>query len=236
MALPMTLIIIAGEIDLSVESMAGLSSARSSASSWPPASRSRSASPIVLVRRGPRRPVQRPPRHPASACRRSSSRWARSPCSAASPWSSWDRRASATSPTGSPTFGFGTVPGHAHPVAAPGLRRPGDRARRRPPRDVDRAPDLRHRQERRGLALLGGPGRARQAGPVRPVGHGGGARRGHPDGTLRQRPRRRRPGPDADRRHDRAARRGQHLRWSRHHPGRRPRRSDRWRCSATSSG
>ena len=43
MALPMTLVIIAGEIDLSVESMAGLR-ARSSGSCGRPASRSRSGS------------------------------------------------------------------------------------------------------------------------------------------------------------------------------------------------
>ncbi len=48
MSLPMALIIIAGEIDLSVESMAGLSSAVLGFL-WPPACRSRSAIPIVLV-------------------------------------------------------------------------------------------------------------------------------------------------------------------------------------------
>ena len=84
MALPMTLIIILGEIDLSVESMAGLVERRPRL----PVGGGRAA-----PGRDPDRPASWAPSaasstacsSPAAACRRSSSRWARSPCSGAWP-------------------------------------------------------------------------------------------------------------------------------------------------------
>ena len=71
MALPMTLIIVAGEIDLSVESMAGLASALLGFL-WAAGVPLAIAIPLVLARRRPRRPPERPargPRRPAVARR-----------------------------------------------------------------------------------------------------------------------------------------------------------------------
>ena len=82
MALPLTLIIILGEIDLSVESMAGLASAALGLHvGGERAPRDRDPDRARHGRR--RRAPQRHRSSRAAACRRSSSRWARSPCSGA---------------------------------------------------------------------------------------------------------------------------------------------------------
>ena len=63
-------------------------------------------------------------------------------------------------------------------------------ARRRAPSDVDRSAGLRHRQERRRGALLGRARHAGQGRPVRPVRADRGAGRDHPDVAPVERPRR----------------------------------------------
>ena len=139
---------------------------RSSASCTPPASRSRSAIPIVLVDRRARRAAQRRPRDPCSACRRSSSRSARSRCTADSPSSSSGRAASASSRLVHDVR-VRHGPGPADPVAVRHLPGAGDRARRR--YSTGRGSDARStpsaRTQRR--PLLGRPGRADQAVAVR---------------------------------------------------------------------
>ncbi len=95
-ALPLTLVIVAGEIDLSVASVLGLSSALIGwlwNAGWPletilPA--------VIVVGRGVRR-GQRPARSPGSGCRRSRSPSARSRSTAGSRWWCWATRRSRTS-------------------------------------------------------------------------------------------------------------------------------------------
>ena len=146
MSLPMALIIISGEIDLSVESMVGLSA------------------------RGPRNPVCRGrpdrARHPASCSWSVRSAACSTACSSPG-WASprwWSRsgtlalyrglalvvlgsRGVSAFPDWFTTFGFGTMPGIPDPVAVHPVPGPGRRARRTAPPDLGRAPDLCHRQE-----------------------------------------------------------------------------------------
>ena len=163
---------------------------------------------------------------PASSCRRSSSRSARSRSSAA--WPSWCSGPSGVSgfPDWFTSFGFGTVPGT--PIPWPLLIFVGWRwSSASPARDVARPPALRDRQERRAP-----PATPASASPAMKLAlfalqrpHRG-ARRRHPHGSLRQCPRRHRPGPHADRHHDRAPRRREHLRRPGDDPRRRPRGRD----------
>ncbi len=109
-ALPMTLIIITGEIDLSVESMIGLSGAdpRLAVGGRSARSRSGSRSSSWWERSAG---SSTGCSSPGSACRRWSSRSARSPCSGAWRTSSWGRPRVSNFPGGFTAFGFGNVPG-----------------------------------------------------------------------------------------------------------------------------
>ena len=186
MALPMALIIIAGEIDLSVESMAGLS-ARSSGSCMPPACRSRSGSRSCWSS-GRSAGCSMACWSRAAACRRWWSPLARSRCSAASRSSSSGPRGVSGFPEWFTTFGFGTVPGT--PIPWPFLVFVGLaivlgivlHA------DLGGPRHLRGRQERRRRPLLGRPGRPHEAAAVRAVRDRRGPRRRDPDRSLRQRP------------------------------------------------
>ena len=179
MALPMTLIIIAGEIDLSVESMAGLSSALLGFL-WAAGVPIEIAIVVVLVvgvlggllngllvARGglPSLVVTLG----TLALFRGLALIILGP------------RGVSDFPPGFTEIGFGHVPGHRHPVAVRHLPRARPRPRRRPPPDVDRAPGLRDRQEHRRRALLGRPRRPGQDRPVRPDRPDRRARRRDPD-------------------------------------------------------
>ena len=142
MALPMTLIIIAGEIDLSVESMAGLAS----------------ADPRLPVggrrpdrdrdRRGPRRRrARRPAERPARRARRAAvaRRDPRHARAVPRPRPDHPRaaRASATSRRASPSSASATCPGRYIPWPFVIFLALAAHPRRRPPPDVDRPPGLR---------------------------------------------------------------------------------------------
>jgi rhamnose transport system permease protein len=160
MAMPMTLIIVAGEIDLSVESMAGLASAMLGFlwAAGVPLWIGDPGRPLVgalggllnglLVARGglPSLVVTLG----TLALFRGMALIVLGP------------RASATSRR---VHGvrLRSRARDADPVALRGLPRPGPGARHRPPPDVDRPPGLRHRQELRRGPLLGRPG---DPGPV----------------------------------------------------------------------
>ena len=164
MAMPMTLIIVAAEIDLSVESMAGLASAVLGFL-WAAGVPLTIGIPIVLVIGALGGLLERAARSPAAACRRSWSRSALWPCSAAWHSSSWDPKGVSDFPPIFTELGFGHVPGTLIPwpfvifgVLALIL---GDRA----PSDVDRTADLRHRQEPGRRPLLRACG-SRGSGPA----------------------------------------------------------------------
>ena len=112
MALPMALVIIAGEIDLSVESMAGLAVRRPRASCGVPACRIEVGDPDRPRRSGALggllNGAARDRARPAVARRDARARWR---CSAGSPSSSSARKGVSGFPDWFTTFGFGTVPG-----------------------------------------------------------------------------------------------------------------------------
>ena len=195
MALPMTLIIIIGEIDLSVESMAGLASAILGFL-WAAGVPIEIGIPVVLVAgalggllngflvaRGglPSLVVTLGTLalfrgfaldHPRA------------------------RAGSATSRPASRRSGSAPCRGRLIPwpfvIFAVLAVDPRDRA----PPHVGRAADLRHRQEHRRRALLGRPGHPDPGRPVRPVRAHRRARRDHPDVASLERPRRCRRGHD----------------------------------------
>ena len=178
MALPMTLIIIAGEIDLSVESMAGLSCAILGflfAAGVPV----QVGDPDRARHRRARRPAQRRPRH-----RRSAAIARRHPRDAGPlprPRPGRPRAAGRQRlPDWFTDFGFGTIPGTPFPwpllvfvglAIVLGVVLHGTWIGRQ-------IYAIGKNAERR--ALFGGPGRPRQAAPVRAVRHRRGPRRGHP--------------------------------------------------------
>ena len=188
MALPMTLIIIAGEIDLSVESMAGLASAILGFL-W--------AAGVPLEIAHPRRPRRRRPRRAAQRPARGARRPAvagRDPRHAGPvPRPGADRPRPARRqrlPARLHRARLRPRARDADPVAVRHLHRPGPRARHRPAPDVDRPPGLRHRQEHRRRPLLRRPRRAAPDRPVRAVRPGRGAGRRDPDLPPLERPRR----------------------------------------------
>ena len=85
-------------------------------------------------------------------------------------------------------FGFGNIPGTPIPWHAGGVRDPGRRLLDRGPRDMDRPPDLRGRQEQGRGALLRRARRHSEDGPLRRVRARGRVRRRDPDLALLQRP------------------------------------------------
>ena len=230
MALPMTLIIIAGEIDLSVESMAGLASAILGFL-WAAGVPLVVGDPVVLVVgalggllngllvTGRAAVARRDPRAPW----RSSAAW---------PWSSSDRMASATSRPSSPTSASG--PSRARrsrgrSSSSSPRGRPGHRPARtwvgRQIYAVGKNPEasrysgVRVARLKMGLFVLSGTVAALAGVILTPA--------------FVERPRRHRPGHDPDRGDDRAARRGQHLRWSRHASRASSWPSSRWPCCGT---
>ena len=210
MALPMTLIIIAGEIDLSVESMAGLASAILGFL-WAAGVPLEVGIPVVLlvgalggllngllVARGglPSLVVTLG----TLALFRGLALIILGP------------RGVSDFPPGFTEIGFGHVPGTLDPVAVRHLPRARPDPRHRPPPDVGRAPGLRDRQEHGRGPLLRRPRRPRQDRPVRADRPDRRARRRHPDLAPVECPRRCRSGHDPHGRDRRPARRRQHLR------------------------
>ena len=186
MALPMTLVIIAGEIDLSVESMAGLSSALLGFL-WAAGVPIEIAIAVVLVvgvlggllngvlvARGglPSLVVTLG----TLALFRGLALIILGP------------RGVSDFPPGFTEIGFGHVPGRRHPVAVRHLPRARAGPRRRPPPVVGRSPDLRDRQEHRRGALLRRPGRPGQGRAVRADRPDRRDRRGDPDLASLERP------------------------------------------------
>ena len=216
MALPLTLIVITGEIDLSVASMLGLSGvlmAELFKHGWPiwPAMLA-----AIVVGDGARR-VQRLPRHARRA--------------AVAGGDDRDADALPRHRAGDPPDGHDRrLPGpphehrrhpdprHAHPVLDRVLRSAGDRLRRRAPRDAARPRDLRHRRGPGGGVLRGHPRQADQVLALRPLRDAVRVRRRALDAPLRLGPLRLRDRARAVRRHDRPARRRLDLRRPRHDP------------------
>ena len=219
MALPMTLVIIAGEIDLSVESMAGLASA-SLGFLWA------AGVPIwlgvivvlgigalggllngVLVARGglPSLVVTLG----TLALFRGLALIILGP------------KGVSNFPPEFTAIGFGHVPGTDIPWPFVIFLTLAVILGRRAPPDVDRASGLHDRQERRDRALLRRAGPPRQDGPLHADRGDRGPGRRHPHVPSLERPGRRRAGDDPDRGHRGPARRRQHLRWLGDHPRRR---------------
>ena len=214
MALPLTLIVITGEIDLSVASMLGLTGvlmAELFKHGWPiwPAMLA-----AIVLGHGPRR-VQRLPRHPcrpavAGGHDRNADALPRH--RAGDPPDRHDRRL----PGPPDEHRRHPDPRHAHPVLDRVLRRAGDRLRRRSPRDAARPRDLRHRRRPGSGVLRGHSRQADQVLAVRPLGNAVRVRRRPVDAPFRIGPLRLGHRAGAVRRHDRAAGRRLDLRRSRH--------------------
>ena len=233
MALPMTLIIIAGEIDLSVESMAGLSCAVLGFL-WAAGVPLEIGIPLVLVvgalgglLNGLLVAAARPPlarRHPRHA----------GPVPRPRPDRPRARRASATSRRSSRSSASATCPGRrsrgrsssssvladrarASCCTGPGSAARSTRSARTPAPPA--TPASASQRLRVGLFVLSRPRR--------------GPRRRHPHRSPLERPGRRRPGHDPDRRDRRPARRRQHLRRLRARSRASSWRSSPWRSCRT---